>query len=661
MKRFVKFVVALTFACGAGVATAQIPLQPAAPAPADVPAATQSNEAARPLTAADLSTFLDGLVPYMLKRGGIAGGVIVVVKDGKILFAQGYGYADLKTRAPVSAANTLFRIGSVSKLFTWTAVMQLVQQGKLDLDRDINAYLDFRIPAKYGKPITLRDLMTHTPGFEDTTRDLLPATPAGVNLGKYLKAHVPARIFPPGKIVAYSNYGAGLAGYIVQRVSGEPFAEYIKQHILQPLDMRHSTFVQPLPAKLAPLLAKGYPSVPNGQPQPFELVNPAPAGAMTSSAMDMANFMIAQLQDGRFGNTCILQSKTAELMHSPQYTAAPGLNGFDLGFYQENRNGQRIIGHGGDTVVFHSDLHLLLDADVGIFMAFNSEGVNGAVNGVRSAVFRAFLDRYFPYRAASPSTLASAKKDATRVAGWYQSSRRNQSALHLFALLNQSHVTALPNGTLTVSNLTDYAGVPLHWLEIAPLHYQQVGGQTLLDFVADSGGRIRYWATSENPVVVFQRLPASMGLGTFAPRVAAALAIALATLLVWLVGWRVRRHYRQRLALPRIQARTRIASRVGALVLVILIFGWLLLIACASTNILLLVRGTLIPWLYLLYTLGVLALLGTLAIIVNAACAWLSPRRSRWVRAGEILLACAAIYLAWFIVAFGLISFSVRF
>ena len=658
MKRVLRALPALLFACACGAAIAQVP-QPAPREP--VAKNAQPSTAPHALTADDLSTFFGGMLPYMLARGDIAGGTIVVVKGGTVLFAHGYGYADLGSRTPVSPATTLVRIGSVSKLFTCTAVMQLVEQGRLDLDRDINDYLDFRIPARFGKPITLRELMTHTAGFEDTTRDLLPATPAGVNLGKYLKAHVPARIFLPGRIVAYSNYGEGLAGYIVQRVSGEPFDEYVRRHILAPLDMRHSTFAQPLPARLAPLLAKGYTAASSGQPQPFELANPAPAGAMTASALDMANFMIAQLQDGRFGDTEILQPRTAERMHSLQYTAAPGLNGFDLGFYQENRNGQRIIGHGGDTVVFHSDLHLLLDADVGIFMAFNSAGKNGAVNGVRSAIFRAFLDRYFPYRVPSPPTLASARSDAARVAGGYESSRRNQSALRFLYLLSQARVAALPDGTLTVSALTDDAGNPLHWREVGPLHYQEVHGQALLDFVTDAHGRILYWATSENPASVFQRLPSRMTMGTFGPLAATAFAVALAALLIWFGGWRIRRHCAGTLALSRAQTVTRLLSRFGAAACVVVLGGWFLMLLAISANELLLVRGGLATWMYLLYVLGALALLGSVATIANAACAWQAPRRGRWVRAGEILLALAMIYLAWFITAFGLASFDVRF
>ncbi|MGH7012121.1 MAG: serine hydrolase domain-containing protein, partial [Caulobacteraceae bacterium] len=212
-----------------------------------------------PLTVEDVNAWLDGFRPYALKSGNIAGAVVVVVKDGQVLTEKGYGFSDVKTRTPVIPDQTLFRPGSISKLFTWTAVMQLVQEGKINLDTDVNAYLDFRIPPRFGKPITMRDLMTHTPGFEDVYQDQGVSKPAYLtSLGAYLKAHVPERIYPPGEVPAYSNYGAVLAGYIVARLSGEPFDEYIQRHIFAPLDMAHSTFAQPLPAAMRPFMSQGY-------------------------------------------------------------------------------------------------------------------------------------------------------------------------------------------------------------------------------------------------------------------------------------------------------------------------------------------------------------------------------------------------------------------
>jgi CubicO group peptidase (beta-lactamase class C family) len=674
MNRYAKSIAAFAITCVAGFAMAQVPpvanpasassaVLPLSPAPTSAVLTAATPPGARQeLTAADLSTFLDGMVPYMIQRGDIAGGVVSVVKDGKLLFARGYGYADLEKRTPVSPETTLFRPGSTSKLFTWTAVMQQVEQGKLDLDHDVNDYLDFKIPPRDGKPVTLRQLMTHTAGFEDTARGLLPRKPEDVNLERYLKTHIPARIFAPGEIVAYSNYGCGLAGYIVQRVSGEGFDEYVQKHIFEPLGMHHSSFAMPLPPPLAPLMAKGYKSASDGKPQPFELVDPAPAGALSSSATDMANFMIAQLQGGRFGDTRILQQATAELMHSPQHTAAPGLAGFDLGFYQEDRNGQRIIGHGGDTIVFHSDLHLLLDANVGIFMSFNSAGDAGSAHVIRKAIFQAFLDRYFPQAAPTPATVATAKADAARVAGWYQASRRNDSALRMLYLFGQVHVSAKPDGTLSVSMLNDYAGKPLQWHETGPLHYSEVNGKSQLAFVADAQGGIRYWASdAEVPVFVFQRVSAARSMGVVGPLMGLSIVVLLATLLTWFVGWWVRRHYRRTLELSDRQRRTRLLSRLGVLALVIVVVGWLSFIGITSADESLLLDGSGTGWLYLLHVLGVVGLLGALAVVVHAVRAWMAPRCGRWVRAGETLLALAAIYLAWFIVAFGLVSFNVRF
>lgn len=675
MNRLARCFVASLLTLVAGLAMAQVsqppPTTPAVAASSLLPSSPPLSQAAsnataedatHALTADDLSSFFDGLVPFALKRGDVAGGVISVVKDGKLLFARGYGYADLAKRTPPSPDTTLFRPGSTSKLFTWTAVMQQVEQGKLDLDKDVNAYLDFTIPPRDGKPITLREIMTHTAGFEDTARGLLPKSTDEVDLERYLKTHIPARIYPPGDIVAYSNYGCGLAGYIVQRVSGERFQDYIQQHIFAPLGMDHSSFAQPLPAALAPLLAKGYESASEGKPRPFEPVDPAPAGALSSSATDMAKFMIAQLQDGRFGDTQILKPATARLMHSPQHTAASGLNGFDLGFYQEDSHGQRIIGHAGDTIVFHSDLHLMLDAHVGLFMSFNSAGNEGGAHVIRKAVFQAFLDRYFPYTAANEPTVASAKADAARVAGWYQSSRRNDSALRMLYLLGQAKVDALPDGDIVVSVWNNYAGKPLHWREVGPLLYREVNGDAHLKFVTDAQGQIRYWATDvEAPVFVFQRVSAARAMGTAGTLVALCLLLVLATLLSWGLGGWVRRHYRRPLALAAAQRRPRLLSRLGVLALFVQFGGWLVLLGISSVDQDPLLQGTMTPWLYLLYVLGVVGLLGAVAVLVNAVRAWMTPRRGRWVLLGETLLALAALYLAWFTFAFGLVSFNVRF
>src|SRR5215472_16054229 len=251
--RTVAYVCAVTF-CSV-LALAQIPKPTKPTEPSKVTPST-SPESAHEMTAGDVEAFLDGLVPLQLQREDIAGAVVVVVKDGKVFFSKGYGYADVKNRTKVSPADTLFRPGSISKTFTWTAVMQLVEKGKLDLDRDVNEYLDFQVPHTLGRPLTLRNLMTHTPGFEEVIKDLAVDRPDQLpSLQAYLIAHQPRQIFAPGTIPAYSNYGAGLAGYIVQRVSGLPFEQYVQENIFRPLRITHATFVQPLPDSLKAMMS----------------------------------------------------------------------------------------------------------------------------------------------------------------------------------------------------------------------------------------------------------------------------------------------------------------------------------------------------------------------------------------------------------------------
>jgi CubicO group peptidase (beta-lactamase class C family) len=318
MMRVLRWIVALATAA-ALPASAQSPaqLQPtktnvAVLPSAAIPSASPTGSTAHDLTKADVDAGLDGFMPYALKAGGIPGAVVVVVKDGKPLTERGFGYSDVKTAKPVDPALTLFRPGSVSKLFTWTAVMQQVQAGKLNLDADVNQYLDFKIPPRDGKPITLRNLMTHTPGFAETAKYLIEYDKKPVPLRSALARWVPDRIYAPGTMPAYSNYGASLAGYIVERVSGEPFDEYIQRHIFQPLGMAHSTFDQPAPPNLKPLMSKAY-EFGSSDPKPYEVIPLAPAGALASSGDDMGKFMIAHLNNGG----PLLNPATAQLMHAP--------------------------------------------------------------------------------------------------------------------------------------------------------------------------------------------------------------------------------------------------------------------------------------------------------------------------------------------------------
>lgn len=666
MRRLFTIALVLAAVTAAGAATVPttgpVPLPPQTPTPgATAVAPPPAKLEVHALTAEDLHAFLDGFVPYALHHGDIAGATIAIVKDGHLLLAQGYGYADIAKQKPVIPDETLFRPGSISKLFTWTSVMQLKEEGKLDLDRDVNDYLDFKIPPKFGKPITLRDIMTHTSGFEEAIAELFVDKPEHLTpLGQYLARHMPERIFPPGKTVAYSNYATAMAGYIVQRVSGEPFADYVEHHIFKPLGMDHSSFQQPLQPQLLKLMSTGYRQASISKTVPYELVEASPAGALASTSTDMAKFMIAQLENGSYNGAQILKPATVKEMHSRNYTLSPALlNGMDLGFYDENRNGHRIIGHAGDTEAFHSDLHLILDSDTGIFMSFNSAGKEGDVETVRVALFRAFLDRYFPFTPPTEKTVADPKKDAARVAGYYIASRRKESVLKLlFTALTQAQVSALPDGMITVSVLKDFSGAPKKWREVGPLVYREVNGQTHLAFVTDKDGNIDYFQSDDFiPVELLQRvhgLEQTNFLLIFGGITLTAVILALVT---WLGGWLVRKRFGRSLELTPAQRWRRLFSRLGALAFVLVMVGWLGFLVAISVDETLLLGGGGVRLLAPLYILGVLAILGGLAMIYAGILRALEGPGGWLVRAGELVLVLAGFWGIWAIYDYGLANF----
>jgi CubicO group peptidase (beta-lactamase class C family) len=595
------------------------------------------------LTKADVDSWLDGLVPYGLDTGDIAGAVVVVVKDGKVLTQRGYGYADMKTRQPIDPAGTLFRPGSISKLFTWTAVMQQVQAGKLDLDRDINDYLDFRIPPAFGKPITLRNLMTHTGGFEETAKYLI-ATKVSDNrpLDAALKRSVPTRIYPPGSTASYSNYGASLAGYIVQRVSGEPFEAYVQHHIFAPLGMTQSTFAQPLPAALGPKLSKGYAAA-SGDPQPYEIIPLSPAGALSATGTDMAKFMIAHLS----ASNPLLDAKTAELMYATANTPIPGMPGMALGFYHEDRNGLNIIGHGGDTDWFHSDLHLYRDKGVGLYLSFNSAGKDGAAHILRERMFDSFTDRYFPQTAAALPTLATAAEHGRALAGHHVSSRGSVTNwLRIVNLIGQATVTVNDDNTITVSALTNAAGVPKRWRETAPWQWQEVGGEDRLGAMVKDGKVTAFAPRGFAPIILFVPASTGMNAGWIIPLLLAALAVMLVTALSWPIVALARRRFGYR---PTIAGRPLLLYRTTAItawLMLIVAGGWMGMIAALSSDVANF-DGRLDIWMRVLQLLSLAAIVGTALAVWNVRVIAAGPERRRLATARAVLVALSALFLVW--------------
>lgn len=641
---------------------AQMPLPPPSPSAEGSAVEVQMPPGgAAALTQADVESWLDGFMPYALQRGDIAGAVVVVVKDGQVLAQRGYGFADVDKRLPVDPAVTLFRPGSVSKLFTWTAVMQLVEQGKVDLDVDVNTYIDFTIPERYGQPITMRNIMTHTPGFEEQIKGLMGTGDETPDLGAHLKRWVPERIFPPGTTPAYSNYATALAGYVVERVSGVSFDDYVDRNIFEPLGMEYSTFRQPLPERLKPYMSNGY-AVALLPPKPFEIVGPAPAGSLSASGADMARFMIAHLQNGRYGDQRILAEETAQQMHGTALTMLPRLNRMLLGFYESNYNGRRVIAHGGDTQWFHSNLLLFIDDGVGLYVSMNSAGHAGATSALRSTLFQEFADRYLPGPTLDGEVdEQTAAEHARMIAGSYGNSRRVESNfMSLINLTGTVKVIDNQDGTISVSMVTSAAGVPIKWREIEPFVWRQVGGEQLLAAEVKDGKVVRFSFGEVSPFMMFEPMPAVKAASWLMPVFVVALGALLLASLAWPISALTRRHYRAQYALAGQDARAHRWVRIATSAAIVLWIGWLATIAMMFSNFSLL-SGSLDGLLRILQILSLVVFFGGAGIGVWNAAVVVRSGRSWYAKTWAVVLALALLASLWVALAYHMISFSVNY
>lgn len=627
---------------------------PAVPGAAGAPATS----GAAVLSKTDVDAWLDGYMPYAIARGDIAGAVVVVVKDGQVLTQKGYGFSDIEKRKPVSPDTTLFRPGSVSKLFTWTAVMQLVEQGKIDLDKDVNTYLDFKIPERNGKPITMRNIMTHTAGFEETVRHLIHDNPDKlVPLDKFVKVSQPERVFDAGTTPAYSNYATALAGYIVQRQSGMSFDDYVDQHIFRPLAMNHSSFRQPLPKNLQPFMSEGYPAA-SQKAGKFEIVDPAPAGSLSASGADMAKFMIAHLN----GGAGLLKPETAKLMHDYRLNMIPGLNRMALGFYEQGINGHRGLAHGGDTSLFHSDLTLFIDDGVGLFVSVNSSGGEGAPRALRERLFDEFGNRYFPGQPVTAKVDAeTAKKHAQQMAGNYFNSRGIRSNfLHILDLIGPIAIGPDEEGKLSAPMVTNTGNKPRRWVEIEPYVWKDLdSGEKLAAQVVN--GQVTRWSfDTVAPFMVFDRAPWYKDPSWLSPALFSSLGLLFLAALSWPVGAIARKRYKvanvhegRRLKMQRLWH----GSQWLALATVV---GWVCFIAIGFSTLSLL-GGPLDPLLLTIQVLTPIAFIG-LAVLAgwNLRQAWLEKRRW-YVKLWAVALLLSALVLLYVAFAFQLVGFGTNY
>jgi CubicO group peptidase (beta-lactamase class C family) len=607
------------------------------------------------LDPADLEAWLDGFLPYALARGQIAGAVVVVVRDDEVVLQKGYGYSDVAAREPVDPEATLFRPGSVSKLLTWTAVMQQVEAGKLDLDADVNRYLDFEIPPYEGEPITLRDIMTHTAGFEESIRYLITDDPDAVmSLGELMPLALPERVFAPGTTPAYSNYATALAGHIVERVSGMSFDDYLDRRVFTPLGMTRSTFRQPLPEALAPLMSKGY-SVATEEPKPFEIVVPGPAGSLAATGADMGRFMMAHLNEGG----AILQPETARMMHNYDAPGLGPLNTMALGFYEQWVNGRRAIAHGGDTQWFHSYLWLFPEADIGVYISMNSDGVAGASGAIRSALFHGFADRYLP----GDETLTRVDEDTARahaamLAGNYVSSRGSfTNFMRVLGLLGSLEITVGADGKIAFPALDGLTAGARDWVEVEPFVWRDTAtGERLAAKVVD-GRVVRVSLDAISPFMMLEPAPAAYNPAWLLPALQASLALVLLAAVAWPIRALVRRRFGATFALDGQSLTAWRLSRGFAWLTLLAVAGWIGLIVSFSSDL-----GSIAgPLDWLINLLRVLTPLATVGLLIASVWhLWLNwtQRRAWTMRVGAVLLVLAAAVLVWIMIAFNLYGFS---
>lgn len=608
-----------------------------------------------PTDPAELAAFLDDFFAKNMAEYHIAGAAIAVVKDGSLFFTKGYGYADLANKIPVDPEQTAFATGSVGKLFTWTAVMQLVEQGKLDLEADVNTYLDFRIPDTYPQPITLKHLLAHTAGFEELYFETFSWDADGLMpVGEWLATHIPARVSPPGEVAAYSNYGAMLAGYIVARVSGQPYEQYIQEHIFDPLNMAHSTIQRPLPPDLRAHASLGYWNV-DGVPQavpeiPDDYLGQtamAPAGGHVSSVTDMARFMIAHLQGGFYGDAStemrILEETTARQMHSTLYTPDPRILGTAYGFFDFSDNGQRTLGHSGGTLGFTTLLLLLPDQNLGVYVAYNHEN-SGMLTTQHTGFQRAFYDHYYPVPEIEPiQPPVDFAGRVGRFTGSYRITERPYTTFEKIGNLISPPIEINDPGDGTLL-LSDH-GVAMRLVEVEPLYFRQTDGPLGVVFREDDRGRITHVFADAAPQYAYEKVNWYEMLGFNLAVLLSCVLIFLSMLPVTVIRFvRDRRLSRDQKPVSR---RPRLASwiilAISSLNLLFVIGAWQMLNSLGFPRFGLSMTDRIV------LGFGVFAALLTVGALVYTALAWKNRYWSVAFRTYYTLVTVAAVAFVWFL------------
>ncbi len=504
----------------------------------------------------ELQSFMDGVMSTYMDENNIAGAVVSVVHNGEVIIEKGYGYADIERSIPVDPKSTLFRIASISKLFTWLSVMKLAEDGLVDLDEDVNNYIEeFQIPPNFAEPVTLRSLMSHSAGFEERLYRLFVRDPSQFQpLGKLLSEQLPERVRPPLKHASYSNHGTGVAQYVVEQVTGMPFEDYAEKRILNPFGMNNTTFRQPLPENLAAGLSNGY-TFSNGsfREMYFEYIPMKGVGGASATASDMALFMNALLNGTCMGEYCLIDSATYAKMKEPVLIHSRGMNPTLHGFSDMSLNNTEIIGHGGATFWFHSILAIFPEHDIGLFVSFNSSGGSG----ISRKVLERFAGRYFPDDRPLTGTMTLAEERLELLAGNYVSNRRTHSDFMKIRALENITIISVDDGRL---RMEEPGGNISLWLPVDEITFRNEESNELIAFGFEED-RADYMFRQRSPFIVYERLSGLNSVGLHR----ALFFIIVITIIYILAGWPAlffaRRRYRP---VKRKQEKLPVDAKLGA-------------------------------------------------------------------------------------------------
>lgn len=442
----------------------------------------------------------NGLINDGLETHKIPGATLSVVYNGEVTLARGYGLADVRGEVPVDPRETLFRIGSITKVLVATAVANAEMGRMVDLDADINTYLtDFQVPATFPEPITLRHLLTHTAGFDDRFVGIGKRRPARLEpLGTYLARALPPRVEPPGRIFNYSNFGMVLAAHVVEVVSGNSFDHIAHGSIMAPIGARQIGFSQPLPDQYREALANSY-SYRRGEWRPSRWRNAAsqvwPAGAFAASATDMATIMLSNLGGGFIDGEPVRATGPTATIFARHFIQHPGLiRGQALAWHERWHNGHRILYHTGRVDGFTAQLVLAPDLRAGFFLAFNADSGDQLRNGAFDVFAKHFLALPGP-GSPLPEVEAEPFRNLSPYAGSYIQSRRVRHGLEAVAFAGRETQFSVYHGGYL--DQTSWAGAPIdRWRPIGRDVFEAVDSEEprRLAFLRDEAGRITHAA-----------------------------------------------------------------------------------------------------------------------------------------------------------------------